>query len=80
MSILVSGPRRLYAFLIFWERLTEPCETCPASIVRAGHGLGSPSPGPACHPACRLVLRAGLQRLVGRRLIGFKLLVLDPQG
>ena len=79
MSILVSGPRRLYAFLIFWERLTDPCVTCPASIARAGRGLGDADPAQACNPVCRLVLRVGVQRLVGRRLIGFKILVLDPQ-
>jgi hypothetical protein len=81
MSVIVSGPRRLYIVLLFWQRLTEPCWECPRSLSRAVSALGTTEPSttaPPCNPVCRLVMRLGLQRVLCRRLIGFSVLVLDP--
>jgi hypothetical protein len=82
MSVVVSGPRRLYVVLLFWQRLTEPCSACPRSVSRAASALGAreaPATAGPCNPVCRVVVRLGLQRVLWRRLIGFSVFVLDPR-
>lgn len=81
MSVVVSGARRLYVVLFFWQRLAEPCSGCLRSLSRAVSALGATetaATAPPCLPVCRLVVRLGLQRVLRRRLIGFSVLVLDP--
>lgn len=79
MSVVVSGPRRVYVILLIWQRLTESCCACPRSLSRAGEAVAS-EPSPTCNPLCRLVMRVGLQRVLWQRLIGLRVLILDPGG
>lgn len=80
MSVVVSGPRRVYVLLLFWQRLTERCATCPRSLSRIGDAIGvSEAQGavPPCDALCRPVMRVGLRRVFWRRLIGLTFLILD---
>jgi len=81
VSVVVSGPRRVYVLLLFWQRLTERCATCPRSLSRMGDVIGvgeARGAVPPCDVLCRLVMRVGLRRVFWRRLIGLTLLILDP--
>jgi hypothetical protein len=81
MSVILTGPRRIYVVLLFWQRLTEPCFGCPRARFRidhpAGAGQSATGVGP-CGSVCRLVLSIRAQRIFWKRLIGLSLLVLDP--
>jgi len=80
VSVVVSGPRRVYVLLLFWQRLVDACATCPRALSSAGRALGAGDSShvtPDCGPLCRLVLAVRLQRVLWRRLIGVRLLVLD---
>ena len=82
MSLILSGPRRIYIMLLFWERLADPCLGCPHALLRIQRAMGAEEPpnGAArCESICRLVLTVRLQRIPWRRLVGLSLLVLDHQ-
>lgn len=82
MSLILSGPKRIYVLLLFWERLADPCATCPRSLARAGHALGtedSGTNGNRCAPFCRVVMACRVSRILWRCLIGLSFLVLDPR-
>lgn len=81
MSVVISAPRRLYVILLFWQQVADACSICPRSVARLRHALGGvdgSGPTPTCEPVCRIVMRLGLHRVLRRRLIGFSVLVLDP--
>jgi hypothetical protein len=78
MSLILSGPKRIYVLLLFWQRLADPCATCPRSLARAGHALGVQSiqgDRNPCAVFCRVVMAWRALRIVRRRLIGLSLLV-----
>jgi hypothetical protein len=82
MSLILSGPKRIYVVLLFWERLADPCATCPLSLVRVGQAWGVDQPPRdhhGCKPLCRVIMGWRIARILWRRLIGVSLLVLDPQ-
>ncbi len=82
MSLVLSGPKRIYVLLLFWERLVDPCVTCRRSLERAGLALGAESSGEhrrRCMPFCRIIMACRLSRVFWRRLIGLSVLVLDPR-
>lgn len=78
MSLILSGPRRVYVVLLFWDRLDAGCSSCPATLSRTRDALGVDARGPAapCRSWCRLLFALGAQRAIGRRLVGVRLLVL----
>jgi hypothetical protein len=80
MSLILSGPKRIYVLLLFWHRLADPCATCPRSLVRAGQALGADDPkadGSGCIRFCRVVMACRIFRVFWRRLIGLSLLVFE---
>ncbi len=82
MSLILSGPKRIYVLLLFWQRLTDPCATCPRCLERVGEALGTGGPRQnrnGCEPLCRVLMACRVSRVLRRRLIGLSLLVLDPQ-
>ena len=82
MSLILSGPKRIYVLLLFWQRLAEPCAVCPLSLARMGQVLGaedSREDGNGCSPFCRIVMAWRISRIFWRRLIGLSLLVLEPE-
>ncbi len=82
MSVILSGPKRIYVLLLFWDRLVNPCETCPRSLQRAARAVGvegQPTGQNACRPLCRVVKASPLSRTFSRRLFGISLLILDSQ-
>ncbi|HLC43188.1 MAG TPA: hypothetical protein VJO34_16375 [Methylomirabilota bacterium] len=81
MSLILSGPRRIYIMLLFWERLADPCLGCPHALSRIQRAMGAEEPpnGAARCESSRLVLTVRLQRILWRRLVGLSLLVLDHQ-
>ena len=82
MSLILSGPKRIYVLLLFWERLTDPCATCPRSLSRIGQALGVEEAGEdrkGCGPFCRVIVACRLSRILWRRFVGLSLLVLEPE-
>ncbi|MBI2218721.1 MAG: hypothetical protein HYU51_15640 [Candidatus Rokubacteria bacterium] len=75
---MLSGPRRTYVMLLFWQRITDPCAGCGQALARAGAALGNEPAvgGAACEQPCRLLLAVRLHRILWRRLVGLTLLVL----
>lgn len=82
MSLILSGPKRTFVMLLFWERLIGPCATCPFSPARISQALGADDAGTdrtGRRPACRVVLQCRISRIFWRRLVGLSFLVLDPR-
>ncbi len=80
MSLMLSGPRRVYVLLLVWQRLGEPRATSFRTLSRAERAMGAEPPERSdapCGVPCRLVLTMRVQRAIGRRLVGLSLLVLD---
>lgn len=83
MSLILSGPKRIYVLLLFWERLVDPCATCPRSFARLDRAMGVEggiAGAGRCASPCQIVVAYRLARVFWRRLIGLTLLVLDPRG
>ncbi len=82
MSVILSGPRRVYVVLLFWERVADVCSACPRALSRVEQAVGaerSTNGGARCDALWRQVATVRLQRILGRRFIGLRLLVLEPQ-
>lgn len=82
MSFILSGPKRTFVMLLFWERLGGPCATCPFSLTRTSQALGADDAGTdrtGRRPCCRVVLACRISRVFWRRLVGLSFLVLDPR-
>jgi hypothetical protein len=82
MSLILSGPKRIYVLLLFWQRLADPCADCPLSLERIGKAMGVEDlreDRNGCDPLCRVVMSWRVARILRRRFIGLSLLVLDPQ-
>ena len=80
MSVVLSGPRRVYVLLLFcqrvgWEavgaRLLSPVERAPD--VPSGRGATPVS------ALCRPVMALRLRRVLWSRLVGFSVLVFDAR-
>jgi hypothetical protein len=81
MSFILSGPKRIFVMLLFWERLAGQCATCPFSLTRTSPALGAHDAGTdraGRRPFCRVVLACRISRIFWRRLVGLSFLVLDP--
>lgn len=81
MSFILSGPKRTFVMLLFWERLAGPCTTCPSSLTRTSQALGADeteTDRTGRRPFCRVVLACRISRIFWRRLVGLSFLVLDP--
>jgi hypothetical protein len=79
MSLLLSGPRRVYLLQVFWDRLADPCRSC--SLARAHDALGPGAPELAerrCPAPCRVILAFSACRLLWRRIVGLRVLVVEP--
>ena len=68
MSVVVSGPRRIYVLLLFRERLSDGARSSGVDLVAGGRAVG--------RPPARLALSARLQRRLGRSLFGLSFFVL----
>jgi len=82
MSLILSGPKRIYVLLLFWERNADPCAGCPCSLSRVSQTLGAEESGEdanGCVPLCHVLMACRIFRTLWGRLIGFSLLVLKPQ-
>lgn len=71
MSVILSGPKRLYVLLLFWQQLADPCAACPW----APQGRGAEQNG--CGPLCRIVMAVRFHRIFWNRLIGLSLLIFE---
>jgi len=81
MSVLVSGPRRVFVMLALWERVADMCIGCPRALARLEQAVGAASPAPrACWgaPGWRQTVWIRLQRVLCGRLVGLHLFVLEP--
>jgi hypothetical protein len=81
MSVLVSGPRRVFVMLVLWERLTDVCLGCPRALARLEQAVGASPPLPHARwgaPGWRETVWIRLQRVLCGRLVGLQLLVLEP--
>jgi hypothetical protein len=80
MSVLVSGPRRVFVMLVLWERLTDACLGCPRALARLEQAVGAcpDSRARGSAPGWRQTVWIRLQRVLCGRLIGLQLLVLEP--
>lgn len=82
MSLIVSGPRRVYVIMLLWERVAGACAARPHALSRVAGTIGAE---PAITGArrsesvCHLILSVRLCRVLWTRLIGLRVLVLDPQ-
>lgn len=82
MSVIVSGPRRVYVLLFLCRRVADACASCHRAVSAAEHALGADGQrrgGRDCGSLCRLVMAVRLHRVLWRRVAGVSLLVLDPQ-
>jgi hypothetical protein len=43
MSLLVSGPRRVFVMLVLWERVTDACPGCPCALARLEQAIDASS-------------------------------------
>lgn len=73
MSLILSGPKRIYVLLLFWQRLAEPCAACPRWLAGKGNERIE------CGPCCRILLMARFHRIFLRHLVGLSLFIVDPQ-
>jgi hypothetical protein len=81
MSVLVSGPRRVFVMLVLWERLTDARLGCPRALARLEQAIdASPSRPRAGRGAdgWRQTVWIRLQRVLFGRLTGLPLFVLEP--
>lgn len=81
MSVLVSGPRRVFVMLVVWERLTDVCLGCPRALARLEQAVGASPDSPRAPwgaPGWRQTVWIRLQRVLCGRLIGLQLFVLEP--
>jgi len=81
MSFILSGPRRTFVMLLFWERLAGPCAACPFSLTWTSRALGADNAGTnrtGRRPSCRVVLACRVSRIFWRRLVGLSFHVLEP--
>jgi hypothetical protein len=81
MSFILSGPKRTFVMLLFWERLAGSCATCPFSLTRTSQVLGADDTGTdrtGRRPSCRVVLACRVSRVFRRRLVGLSFHVLEP--
>lgn len=82
MSVLVSGPRRVFVMLVLWERLTDACPGCPRALTRLEQAVGAAPAAPVARwgaPGWRQTVWIRLQRVLCGRLVGFHLFVLEPE-
>jgi hypothetical protein len=81
MSVLVSGPRRVFVMLVLWERLADACPGCPRALARLEQAVGAAAPSRARWgaPGWRQTVWIRLQRVLCGRLVGLHLFVLEPE-
>lgn len=79
MSVILSGPRRIYVVLLMWHRVDSASLVgwrTLAEIDRAiSHGVPGRSHERLSRSVFRTVLTVRLQRIFWRRLIGLSLLM-----
>jgi len=81
MSVLASGPRRVFVMLVLWERVADVCLGCPRALARLEQAVGAASPAPRARwgaPGWRQTVWIRLQRVLCGRLVGLHLFVLEP--
>jgi hypothetical protein len=83
MSVVVSGPRRVFVMLVLWERMTDACLGCPRALTRLEQAIGasgwSARPGRWSAPGWRQTVLIRIQRVVWGRLVGLHLFTLSPE-
>ncbi|MGH7304328.1 MAG: hypothetical protein ACRELZ_13620 [Candidatus Rokuibacteriota bacterium] len=83
MSVLVSGPRRVFVMLVVWERLTDAYLGCPRPLARLQQAVGASVASPRARWSAsgwRQTVWIRLQRVLCGRLVGLHLFVLAPDG
>jgi hypothetical protein len=82
VSLIVSGPRRVYVIMLLWERVAGACAGRLHALSRIAGAIGA-EPAVAgdrrSESVCHLILSVRLCRVLWKRLIGLRVLVLDPQ-
>jgi hypothetical protein len=81
MSVVVSGPRRVYLLVVFSERIgagvgRHPPLAALERTMRLGPAAGG---GGLAGTASPPLVAMRLQRVLGRRLLGLSFLVLDTR-
>lgn len=78
MSVILSGPRRVYVVLLMWCRVDDASPAALPALSEIDRAIGSGDPrrreqhaGSIAHA----VLTVRLQRILWRRLVGLSLLV-----
>jgi hypothetical protein len=64
------------------EQLTDMCLGCPRALARREQAVGAVAPSPRARrsaPGRRQAVWIRLQRVVGGRLVGLHLFVLEPE-
>jgi hypothetical protein len=80
MSVVISGPRRVFVMLVLWERLAGASVIgCRRALARLEQAIGAPMP-PDRAPGWRQTVWIRLQRVLWGRLVGLHLFVLEPDG
>lgn len=78
MSLVLSGPRRIYVLMLFCQPVPDACSACPRLLSRVEALEPTPRPlrEPGGQPPCRSVATFRFQRLFGKRVIGMSFFVL----
>jgi hypothetical protein len=84
MSVLVSGPRRVFVLLLLWERLADVgVAGCRRVLTRLEQAIGASPHAPQsgwAGPGWHQTIWIRLQRVLWGRLVGLHLFVLEPDG
>jgi hypothetical protein len=83
MSLLVSGPRRVFVMLVLWERVADVRLGCPRALTRLEQAIDASATMPRAREVAggwRRTVWIRLQRVLCGRLVGFQLFVLAPDG
>jgi hypothetical protein len=76
MSLVLSGPRRVYVLLLFHERLRSGFAPVPGPRPQARDAAGATELKTAEHGEPQLVVSARIHRRWGRSLFGLSFFVL----
>lgn len=78
MSVILSGPRRVYVVLLMWRRVDDAGPVALRALSDTNRAIGSRDRRPDEQHAGTIshaVLTVRLQRIFWRRLIGLSLMV-----
>jgi len=80
MSVMLSGPRRVYVLLLFWQPVGRDVEDSrPLPPIERAMSVSHRRAPAHDHALCRPVVAVRLRRVLWSRLVGFSLLVFDAR-